>query len=91
MTHSRCSAFRVTMGTCRRRPRRRQPFTAGAHSWSRSVRAFLALVGGAAISVSGLLLVLASDLDLLGATLIAIGAMLAALGRRGRVAGRGES
>ena len=82
MTHSRCSAFRMTMGTCRRRPRRRQPFTAGAHSWSRPVRAFLALVGGAAVSIIGLLLALASDLDLLGVSLIAIGAVLAALGRR---------
>jgi membrane protein implicated in regulation of membrane protease activity len=46
------------------------------------VRAFLALVGGAAVSIVGLLLALASDLDLLGVSLIAIGAVLAALGRR---------
>ena len=46
------------------------------------MRAFLALVGGAAVSLIGLLLALASDLDLLGVSLIALGALLAALGRR---------
>jgi hypothetical protein len=36
----------MTMSSCRRRRRRRQP-----HSWSRHVRAILALLGGAAASI----------------------------------------
>ncbi|MGH2455157.1 MAG: hypothetical protein ACRDHD_02725 [Candidatus Limnocylindria bacterium] len=47
------------------------------------MRSVLALLGGIATSVIGLVVVLGSELDLAGALLIASGAAIAVLGLRG--------